>query len=466
MFLGQGGVTTNMGRGSLFFDQDTPQSVNCGQYYVPGTTYSDFFWEGWVKFTKASANGYAWIDGYGGNHYNIFGATSDTVSCTVVGKYYEGSPDYSGGEEFPLNYWTHIAHGWDGTTYMQWINGCLAFVVAEATPRLCSANASSGMFMIGGPIDHSMWEGNISQVRGFEGSGCLARGLPGGATDFAPERYFRPLRYISDTFQGCEFAMDLSSPDAIFPDLSLGFDAAIPPVDTARLLHSGALAGNATSGVASSIAYSGTFPSWVSGDIIAPTYAPTPPSTPVGAVVFDSFSRKDTTYAFYTAGDSVTGSTEAGTAGALAWSQQTWPVRDGRLAYWHNYVEINTVDAGIADVDARVTRMANDFCHTGLVLRYTDANNYVYVKGYPTQIVTGKVVAGIDTVLDSTAGVPSSYAILRADVVGTSMTVYRDATSVATVTVPSSAATRHGLYAPGQSTKNVNRFDDFTIFAG
>lgn len=464
--LGSGNLLISPSRGSLYFDQDTPQAINCGQFYHPDETYDDFFTEAWVKFTKANTDGYAVIDGYGGLHYNILGAVSDATKARLTGKYYEGSSDYGNtSEKFFLDEWTHIAHGWDGSHYMQWINGCLTFIVSETTARYISPSASAGVLFIGGPGDHSMWEGYIAQVRIYEGSNSFTAALDNGATDFFPERYFRPIRYKSGTYYMPQGMWDLTTPACTYPDQSEGFDPVVPAAGT-KYLHAGTLSSTAQAVAGGIPYYSENLPLFVTGDITRPTSADTPPSTPVGAIVFDSFSRRDTTYAFEKSGNSVAGSTEAGTAGPLAWSVQGWPIRDGRMAYWYNYSAINTVDCGVADVDVRVSRVNNSFCHTGLILRYTDASNYLYVKAYPDQLVTGKVVAGVDTILDNDTGLSTNWTTLRAVVNGTNLDVYRDATLVqSALVVPSSSATKHGLHAPSTGTKIVTRFDDFTILA-
>lgn len=447
----------DMGIGSLQFDNTIGHHVNHGQFWVPNTEYGDFFWELWVYPIRPSTAGY-WISaGYGGEHELLFGIETGSATGYLSANFYDASgtglQDFTNAGEFlPLNEWAHVAMGWDGSHVMQWINGCLSYVKAYSAGRKTTNQASNGGLFIGGS-DHSCFDGLIAQVRGYEGS-CP------NLSDFFPERYFRPLDYASATFTNPQFCTSYMSPSGSFTDTSAGFDAA-----GGGVVHHHGVLGAVTVATAANIAWmSDNYPVFLQGDIVAPTYAPTPPSTPASAVVFDSFSRKDSTYAFYKDGDSVTGSTEAGSAGVKTWSVQSWPVRGGMLAYWHNYNTINTVDAGISDVDVRVSRINNLYCNTGVVVKYTDTSNYVRVEAAPDSIRIASFVAGVQTNTDFTS-LSTNWTTLKVTAVGTTCTVYRDGVSVGSATIAASAATRHGLFGNG-STKQVSRFDDFTIFVG
>ncbi len=453
------------GTGSYFFDGG---HVNCGHFWKSGVTYGDFFWEAWIKPINASTNGYLVSDGYGGDHNLLWGINTSTTKATMISKYYDGSPDYTEPVEgFPLNEWAHIATSWNGSTLKQYINGMLSGKWAEATARNIPANhAVNGVLFIGGS-DHSNISAHIAQLRGFEGTDAVSRGLRWNLSgDIYAERYFRPRiwRISDETFYESEFCMNMMFPGTAFTDISAGFDDTVTA--GGRRLHHGVFGGGNSSGYSkeSVVFKSNNYPNWVPGDIITPTYADTPPATPVGAKVFDSFSRADKTMVFYNDGENRVGSTESGSLGPLVWSNQQWCIRDGRLAYPYNLIDYIWVDAaGTADAEIRVSRIPNDYCHTGIILRFVDSSNYVFIKAYPNQIETRTMIGGVNTALDIDSGFATNWTELKAVFSGTTLNVYKDGVLLqGPLTIPASAATKHGCFAP-DTGGGINRFDNFTI---
>lgn len=437
---------------ALQFNGALGHHVNIGRTHLDSVDYGAFCMDAWVLADTDDVGAvYVWSEGSGGQHKPLFGASMASGKCYPTGNIYDTSTlrDFSmTGEGFPLNEPTHLQFAWDGAHVMWWINGCLSYIEPFTGTRQSAVNASNGISYIGGS-DHQGWFGKIWQVR-------LQEALCRWNTDIFPERYFRPMYWNGTTFEMCHFLYNFMTPGTIFPNLGKGFNG---------IQNHGVLGSKRMSADENIAFFDSLYPSHVIGYIVPPTTSPTPPSTPGSAIVFDSFSRPDTTYAFYKDGDSVTGSTETGSAGVKAWSRQSWPVRDGRLAYWHNYGTDNRITGlGLANYDVRVSRINNTFCKTGLVLRYQNASNYINIEAAPDSIRIAKVEAGVTTNVDFT-GLSTSWTILKAVINGANIEVFRDGNSVGSTTTTVSGNGDPGLFAPGSGTKAVTRFDDFTVLA-
>lgn len=213
----------------------------------------------------------------------------------------------------------------------------------------------------------------------------------------------------------------------------------------------------------------------------------TPPSPPVGAVVYDSFSREDVSHATHPNLQNYLGSTESGSAGPKVWRVTEYATGGGTAANQlgfginngylikanHMYGALADVDAGISDVDITLTQGATDAYGFGIAFRTTDsANTWVatayYSAGWYWE--SGKIVGGVYTSKATTTRTPVTNTV-RVVASGSTISVYDGATLVHTYSDSfNSGVTRHGIYtyaAPAQAKESyIAKVSEFLIKAG
>jgi hypothetical protein len=152
---------------------------------------------------------------------------------------------------------------------------------------------------------------------------------------------------------------------------------------------------------------------------------------------------------------------------SLAWTQQVgaWTVAGGKAnaSALSGGIAIATVPTSTADVlaEVKVTRAAGQ---GGLVLRYTDANNYLYANHDGTNAFLKQVLSGSTTTLITAAATYSAGAVLRVDLSGVNGRLYYNNALVSSATASINAgltATAHGLYV----TDTTVQLDDCVIYA-
>ena len=223
-------------------------------------------------------------------------------------------------------------------------------------------------------------------------------------------------------------------------------------------------------------------------DPSAPNARPVQPSVlvdspgvvPLGARVFDSFSRNSSTYAFDNIGG--LGLTEGGTAGQQVWqyAQTASPllpfgILNGRAVALANSAAAAWVPTGSgpANLDIRVNRSWGTSAAgiaTGLVFRFQDSNNffYAYTNGISasTQTLTLGYVSslGLATLVAGTA-MPPDWTTLRVVTLESGrIDVYADATLVYSTTTGWLANGKNaGLWHFGSGQGLSNRWDNFTV---
>lgn len=121
----------------------------------------------------------------------------------------------------------------------------------------------------------------------------------------------------------------------------------------------------------------------------------------------DSFNRADGAVGNTDGAGHAEAAAEYGSGGSgKAWAANigTWGIASNKLmpSALDGGKAIATVDVSEGDVyvSAYLTRSAGTI---GLVARYVDANNYIYLIHDGTSVIMGKVVGGVDTVLHTTA---------------------------------------------------------------
>lgn len=427
-----------------------------------------FFWEAWVcPMGGSGGSGQYWIsEGYGGGHTvlcspangNIWnGQTSSATSWTA---------DYTpeDGE------WVHSACSWDGTNVRHYTNGVVVAEVAFAGPRNGASDAQGGLYLAGS--DHSNLHGKLAAVRGWETGSTSVSPIPyndlanGLQWPFAPDRSFVPFVSKNIARPMAQFCADFTKPGQIVTDHGIGF-----PEGT--LHHGGKIGGSyfildraATSGY---FVRDPTCPLRADQAVIPTRTLPTAPSTPVGAKVFDSFSRANSLLC-WTATPTL-GTTEAGSLGAKTWQYavaNSWGVLAGRAVFQGTYWGAAWVASDSADMDVRVDRRAvSGLSNTGLCARVQDASNYlsVYAEGSLTAptVRLQKGGAGTFTTIASAASVPTSWTTLRLVCSGSNLSVYCDATQVISATDSTySSATGAGIFSH-YPPSTARRWDNFTV---
>ncbi len=327
------------GQYALVFDSTQQHHVDHGFFWPAATNLSKvFYWEAWVK--PDNLGGYIISEGYGGLHSLLFGTGGIGAGTynLITGNVTDGSTALSFGSDDGAisGEWIHYAVGSDGTNIVTYVNGVPSGRVAYS---LSVRQAQQGKMFVGGS-GHSNYGGSIAQIRGFEGNNPLVGGSDSASrmvmayrpeTRFAGQALQRGLSGVVEMYPA--FLADYTAPATVIPDHSpTGYNGGKHPgMRWATTTSSDA---GVNTGFGKNVVPSRYPLPTFTVDLTAPyaqtTTAPTaptsatltPPATPSGALIFDSFSRTDSTLAF----DNLTptlGSTEAGSLGVKAWDNNT-----------------------------------------------------------------------------------------------------------------------------------------------
>lgn len=439
-----------------------------------------FFWEFWAMPGENAGATYMLSDGYGGNHALLFGVanfgTSEPGRYQLIGNIWDGvGLTYFHSDEGPApGEWGHFAAGWDGQYLIIYFNGVPVGRTKWAGPRRTPGPAGGGGRLYVGGSNHSNFIGRIAQVRGYEESNPREEGSV--YSTFRPETvfsvggnlmswYFRPDQYVAD----------------------------LSPAGYRNLPHSGAVRGWSVETFIfpcftcpkPEFVVDPTAPNFADPEHPGTPPAPvaTPAAAPASALVFDSFSRRNSTYALGGLGG--LGSTEGGTKGTLAWrtnvegkGAQPFGILNGRAVLLADSRSLAWVDAGegFDDFDVRVARRngANESGRdTGLCFRVSDSANYFFA--YTTEganpsarlLTVGYYSNGQRTTLASGLATPANWTTLRVKTNAAGLLeVYAENTKVYSAQNSlMSTATGAGLYNDGPGLALANRWDNFTLFA-
>jgi len=330
--------------------------------------------------------------------------------------------------------------------------------------------------LIGGS-DHNNFNGRIAQVRGYEDSN--PREDPSGQNPASVETAFAPQTVFSvdGNFLGHYFR-----PGSHTSDLSRGYNSSlhrgIPRGTTAGYLYDCGIC------PPPQFVIDPTAPNFATGAAPAPVGAPAPAPVAPAAMVFDSFSRVNSTYTF--GGPGGLGSAEGGTAGLKKWltnaassGPQPFGILNGRGVLLGNgtYLSWVTTGSSAGNLDVRVDRHAGLFgsgVDTGLSFRVADPQNYLFAYTSGTHqpassrtLTLGYYLNGLRTDIVAGVSMPDNWITLRA--VTTSdgnIKIYADASLVYSgASDILSGATGAGLYNNSAGLGLVNRWDNFTVFA-
>jgi hypothetical protein len=460
-------------------DYSMPRPGDYNLFWADGVVFGHFFWEFWAMPGDNAGATYMVSDGYGGAHALLFGFTTlgakDPGRYLLLGDIWDGNGlTYFSSDEGPAPHeWGHLAVGWDGTNIVIYFNGVPVGKTAWVGPRITPGGTQGcGRLLIGGS-DHANFVGRIAQVRGYEDNNPREEGSAVFAA-FAPQTVF--------SVDGNLLSYYFRPSDAI-ADLSLSGYLGRQHPGLVRSTANGVI-GPCDGCPLPQFVVDPTAPDFSHPNNPGQPSAPidNPGAVPGGALVFDSFSRRNSTYAF--GGSGGLGSTEGGSSGTRAWQTnedpshpQPFGILNGRavlLANTNALAWINT-GSGIANYYISVDRHAGSSGtgrNTGLSFRVIDANNYffAYTSGEDpseTQILkVGYYQAGRRIDLQGVS-VPVTWTTLQVITGATgALRVYADDTLLYSTTIATmSSANGAGLYNNGPGLGLTNRWDNFTVFA-
>lgn len=463
----------------LEFD-GTPKSVDYGNFWQEGENLGHFFWEFWARPGGGAGATYMLSDGYGGAHALLFGVgsfnTSEPNRYELLGDIFDGVKfdNYFGSDQGPaVGEWAHFAVGWDGQNIITYYNGVPAGKTPFAGPRRTPGPGGGGGRLLIGGSDHSNFDGRIAQVRGYEDNNPR-EALPGGVeTSFAPQTVFG--------LEGNLLSYFFRSGGDSAADLSRGYKG-INHQGWVRGTQAGILFGCGDCPPPQYVV-DPSAPNFVTNAAPSPVSVPSPAAVPGGALVFDSFSRTNSTYLFGSRGG--LGSTEGGSAGTQVWQSnqastnpQPFGILNARAVLLANSTAVAWVPTGstTGDVDVRVNRFNGRWGsgkHTGLSFRVLDAANFFFAyttdtgdTSSPRAVRVGYYLNGQRVDLTNGVAIPSSWTTLSVVTSNSgNLRVYIDGSLVFSTNNPQLAsATGAGLYNNSSGLGLANRWDNFTVF--
>ncbi|MGH9969610.1 MAG: carboxypeptidase regulatory-like domain-containing protein [Pyrinomonadaceae bacterium] len=365
----------------LEFD-GTPKTADYSFFWPENVPLGHFFWEFWAMPGSSTEVSYILSDGYGGAHALLFGfshlGTNEPNRYQLFGDIYNGitHENYFSSDQGPApGEWGHIAVGWDGQFIYTYFDGVPVGKSLFLGPRLTPGPSGGGGRLLIGGSDHSNLKGRIAQVRGYETR---------NPREGAPEASFAPQTVFS--VDGNLLSYYFQPVPRLVADLSQGYSG---------VTHTGFLRGTGT-GILNfceacpppQFVLDPTAPNFATGTPPQPVPVQPPLPAPAGALVFDSFSRVNSTYTFGSNGG--LGSTEWGYEGTRLWqssqplsSRQPFGILNGRAVLLANNADVAWVQTGssAANVDIRVDRRPGNWgsgIHTGLSFRVMDARNFFF----------------------------------------------------------------------------------------
>ncbi len=474
--LSLAGSITAQDEWSLRFDGNKLHHIKSGPFYTPNTSYthSPFFAEAWIKPGDLSGGRYWIAQGYGGSHILLIGVvdaepgrvgiTGNLANPTTHANSFRSLDSTARGAwahhavlYVPAN---HFGENNPATpTVYTFVNGILSSQTAVTNPRESSGSwhTGSNTLEIGG-TDHSNFDGNISQVRLFEGSVPFVydQGYGGsGAASFVPERSFRGGFYHpNDTVRaGVSLLYDFRRPTGkTIPDLGIGFNGGT---------HTGVMSSGHSS--------YGQFGEPDNYDIDLPTWVNEPMSfndaslkgrvkVPATAVLFDSFSRSDVTPA--SRGSMALGLGRLEKGGTWQGSASQYGVLSQRAFGVANAVQPIYANVGVANMDVRV-RSGDSFNATTLptvYARYSSPGDHLSLYYYNGYIYVAEMSGG-NIVQSASLVYPGGSDRLRISVSGSTASFYVGDTQVHTLTNITLTGTNAGFSMTG-----MNRIDTFEVY--
>ncbi|MCM3871876.1 MAG: carboxypeptidase regulatory-like domain-containing protein [Pyrinomonadaceae bacterium] len=448
-------------------------------FWPDGVEYGHFFWEFWAMPGANASGTYLISDGYGGAHAILFGVSN---FGTIPGRYqlagnvWNGSNYVSfGSDDGPApNEWGHLAVGWDGTNITTYFNGVPVGQTSYVGPRITPGGGQGcGRLLIGGS-DHLNFQGRIAQVRGFENNNPREIGSLVFAT-FAPQTvfsvdgnllsyFFRPSNDIADLSQYGQYGRQ-------HPGL-------------VRSTANGVINEECPGCPVPQFVIDPTAPDFANPNQPGQPSAPvdTPAPVPTGALIFDSFSRANSTYALGGVGG--LRSSEGGSLGPKVWQTSEggadplpFGILNGHGVPLANTTALTWVNTGSggSNFEIRTERRARTFGtghNTGISFRVVDASNYFFAyssdganTSRPQTLTVGHRVAGLRTALASGVSMPVEWTTMTVVTTGAgAILVYADGTLLYSASSSLfSNSDGMGLYNNGPGLGLTNRWENFRV---
>jgi hypothetical protein len=476
--------------------------VDHGRFWgqASGTSLGTSFW--WTAWMRPWSQGYLVSDGSGGAHALLWGITPGPAN-SATGNVYTGSTSitFTGTYGVAAGEWVWVAVGWDGTNIFTYVDGICDGVTAGLTTR--TTGTTSGHLYVGGS-DHINAGMDLAYLAGWDRTYWTSVGVKTAAIQ--PARF--PTTYSVSPLLYADFAADYTTPAPVIRDISTHGYEEVAGTYPARL-HPGVIRTSAESVYDESwlTAYSAlvdgaplpTFaPRWVVDDTCPygqpytsplPKESIPPPATPPGgALVFDSFGRRNQTPAFQH--HPTLGRTEAGSLGPLTWKYEfpdSWGILGGKAVPTRGgggstSSSLAWVPGVAYNQDVRVTRSlggANQGS-TGLCFRVKDAPDhwFAYVNPTSNNVTVYNYTAGVLSANHTFTTGSTTWTILRVVASGTTITpevsvdgstwIVDPAPLTDSVSDPTwnGAGVTTGYHWISSFISSLERCDNFTVFAG
>ena len=451
-------------------------------FWPDGLNYGHFFWEFWAMPAPNAGATYFISDGYGGTHAILFGVanldSSEPGRYQLIGNVWNGSylTSFKSDQGPAPNEWGHFAVGWNGSDIVVYFNGVPVGKTDYAGPRITPGGSrGTGRLLIGGS-DHANFRGRIAQVRGYETYNPRVTANDSTFVTFAPQTvfsvdgsllsyFFRPSTYIADLSLHGQYGRQ-------HPGFLRGtLNGVINPCDGCPVPQ---------------FVIDPTAPDFAHPHQPGQPPAPVdpPPQVPEGALIFDSFSKRNATYILGGLGG--LGFTEVGTLGPVHWQTvesesrpQPFGILNGLAVLLKNADALAwvTADSTGNDFDIRVDRRPGHFGtgqNTGLSFRVVDADNYFFAYSSDSATITelrtltvGHRIGGVRTILAEGVPLPALWTTLQVVTTRTGVIqVYADSELIySTSNILLANAKGMGLYNAGPGLALTNRWDNFSVFA-
>ncbi len=458
----------------LHFDATLNQSVLFSGFWPINVSLGPCFWEFLIK---REANGQYFIsEGYGGAHAILAGFQTDG---TITGNMWNGTTSitFGSGDGPAVGEWAYMAVAWDGAWITVYYNGVLVGYTAFAGPR----QAQLGQLFLAGS-DHQNFMGSIAQIRAWEGSNPLAAFTP-----YTPELLFEDHLRYPPSAPKASFLTSFMSQDLIPTDRIGG---RVGQLRTYK--PTGFYLKDRDTLPLPAFVDDPTMPDYdLTVGIVQPiTTVPTPPATPPGAKIFDSYSRANLSLAFGQNGG--LGSTETGSLGSLPYTLEVWGnygggvgvlgragIQNGRAVNLDRFPWIAWMNNDSSNMDVRVDRAKGNYNYgknTGIAFRVLDHKNFLFVATWGNTaryLRVGKVINGVQTDIVWSAGngtaLSATFTTLRVVASGDTVTTYYDngaggwiQTDQQTI-ADLDTATGVGITQPYVSESGIFTWDNFTV---
>ncbi len=461
----------------LEFD-GTPKTVDAGVFWPGGVPLGHFFWEVWAVPGNDAGATYLISDGYGGAHALLFGfgfyGSSEASRYQLFGDVWNGSTwtFFSSNEGPAVGEWAHLAVGWDGHQIISYFNGVPVGRSLFSGPRISPGSKGGGGRLLIGGSDHNNLVGRIAQVHGYEDTN--PRKDTSVTAAFTPQAVFsRDGSYLSYFFR----------PSFQIADMSHYYRGQAHRSRLRGTLYPYGLLSECPDCPLPTFVVDPTAPNFLNSPVNNSAPVSAAPPAPADAVVFDSFSRANSTYTLQIGGLS---STEGGSAGPQIWhtnqiatGRKPFGILNGRAVVLANEMAVAWAETGSPSGNLRVqvSRRAGSWgsgYDTGLSFRVMDARNFFFAftngsendPASARKLTVGYLLDGVRTDLVTNVSLPANWTVLGVTTnANGQINVLADGGIIYSVTNNlMTNATGAGLYNDGPGLALLNRWDNFTVY--